>query len=144
MPLHGPTLRRPAPRRYTRTAPLSDGTHTFYVKAIDAAGNESAIISRQFVTDTTPPQTTITGGPAAGSSTADRDSDLHLLLQRGELDLPVPLRHKGVRRLLRARRKPHSVPRADSRPAHIRGQGHGQGQERRRDARHPLVHGSLS
>ena len=57
---------------YTRTAPLTDGTHAFYVKGIDPAGNESAIITRQFVTDTKPPQTTITGGPAAGSSTADR------------------------------------------------------------------------
>jgi Glycosyl hydrolase catalytic core len=57
---------------YTRGAPLPDGTHSFYIKAIDPVGNESAIISRQFVVDTTPPQTTITGGPAANGSTADR------------------------------------------------------------------------
>src|SRR3954454_1679533 len=56
---------------YTRGAPLPDGTHAFYIKAIDPVGNESAIISRQFVVDTTPPQTTITGGPAANGSTAD-------------------------------------------------------------------------
>ena len=60
------------PSPYTRTAPLSDGTHAFFVKAIDAAGNESATVARQFVVDTTPPQTTITSGPAANSTTADR------------------------------------------------------------------------
>ena len=129
---------------YTRTAPLADGTHAFYVKGIDPVGNESAIISRQFVTDTTPPQTTITGGPAAGSSTADRTPTFTFSSSEANSTFLCRYRHKGVRRLLGARRKPHSVPRAHPRPAHIRGQGHGQGQERRRDARHPLVHGSLS
>jgi hypothetical protein len=57
---------------FTRTTPLTNGTHAFFVKAIDAAGNESTVISRQFVVDTVPPNTTITGGPAAGSSTSDR------------------------------------------------------------------------
>jgi hypothetical protein len=57
---------------YTRTARLSDGTHTFSIKGVDAVGNESTVVSRQFVVDTTPPNTTITGGPAAGGSTADR------------------------------------------------------------------------
>ena len=57
---------------YTRPTPLSDGTHALFVKAIDAVGNESATVSRQFVVDTTPPQTTITSGPAANSTTADR------------------------------------------------------------------------
>ena len=32
-------------------APLSHGPHTFYVKAIDAPGNESAIVSRSFTVD---------------------------------------------------------------------------------------------
>jgi putative glycosyl hydrolase len=35
--------------------PLSDGPHTFYVKAIDAPGNESAVVSRSFTVDTNPP-----------------------------------------------------------------------------------------
>jgi hypothetical protein len=56
----------------TRTTPFQDGTHSFYVKAIDPVGNVGPIISRQFVVDTVPPQTTITGGPAAGGTTADR------------------------------------------------------------------------
>jgi hypothetical protein len=54
---------------YTRGSPLADGSHSFSVKAIDAAGNESAIVSRSFTVDTVPPQTTITSGPSG--STAD-------------------------------------------------------------------------
>jgi hypothetical protein len=37
---------------------ISDGSHTFYVKAIDAAGNESAVVSRSFTVDTKPPTIT--------------------------------------------------------------------------------------
>jgi hypothetical protein len=33
---------------FTRGSPLASGPHTFSVKAIDAAGNESAIVSRSF------------------------------------------------------------------------------------------------
>jgi hypothetical protein len=58
------------PTTYTRTTPLTNGAHTFYARGVDAAGNESAIKSRSFTVDTTPPQTTITGGPSG--STADR------------------------------------------------------------------------
>ncbi len=36
-------------------APLSQGAHTFYVKAIDAPGNESAVVSRSFTVDTRAP-----------------------------------------------------------------------------------------
>jgi hypothetical protein len=51
----------------------SDGAHTFYVKAIDAVGNESAVASRSFTVDTKPPTVTapaqsITLGTQAGSS----------------------------------------------------------------------------
>ena len=35
--------------------PVSDGPHTFYVKAIDAPGNESAFVSRSFTVDTQAP-----------------------------------------------------------------------------------------
>ena len=35
--------------------PLSNGPHTFYVKAIDAPGNESAVASSTFTVDTKPP-----------------------------------------------------------------------------------------
>ncbi len=36
-------------------APLSQGPHTFYVKAIDAPGNESAVVSRSFTVDARAP-----------------------------------------------------------------------------------------
>ena len=39
----------------TPASPLSNGTHTFFVKAIDAAGNESTVRSRAFTVDTVPP-----------------------------------------------------------------------------------------
>jgi hypothetical protein len=41
----------PCPSPFTRGSPLSDGTHTFFVKAIDAPGNESAVVSRSFTID---------------------------------------------------------------------------------------------
>src|SRR6266480_1379712 len=49
---------------------LSDGSHTFRVKAVDAAGNESGAITRAWTVDTTPPLVSLTT-PADGSSTAD-------------------------------------------------------------------------
>lgn len=51
------------------TAPLSDGPHTFSVRAIDSAGNvDPTPAMRAFTVDTTPPNTTITSGPT-GSTT---------------------------------------------------------------------------
>jgi hypothetical protein len=50
---------------------LSDGTHTFSVKAIDAPGNESQIRSRSFTVDTTAPVVAISAGPANGSISSD-------------------------------------------------------------------------
>jgi hypothetical protein len=41
---------------------LADGSHTFYVKAMDAAGNESTVVSRSFTVDTKAPATpSVTG-----------------------------------------------------------------------------------
>lgn len=57
------------------TAPLANGLHSFAVQAIDASGNvDPSPATRGFTVnvgpppDTTPPETTITGGPAEGST----------------------------------------------------------------------------
>jgi hypothetical protein len=51
---------------YTRSLP--DGAHTFSVKAIDAPGNESQVVSRTFTVDTVAPQTTIDSGPSESTT----------------------------------------------------------------------------
>jgi hypothetical protein len=45
----------PCASPFTRSSPLSNGTHAFFVKAIDAPGNESAAVSRSFTVDTNAP-----------------------------------------------------------------------------------------
>ena len=48
------------------TGPLADGGHVFYVAATNSVAETGSPATRSFVVDATPPQTTITAGPAEG------------------------------------------------------------------------------
>jgi hypothetical protein len=51
---------------------LPEGTYTFWVRARDAFGRvDPTPATRKFTIDTTEPETTITGGPATGSTSTD-------------------------------------------------------------------------
>jgi hypothetical protein len=53
------------------TSSLSDGSHTFSVRAVDKAGNmDASPASRSFTVDATAPNTTITSGPTGTTSDA--------------------------------------------------------------------------
>jgi hypothetical protein len=58
-----------SPKTYTG---LSNGSHSFAVRATDAAGNTGAAATRSWTVDTIPPDTAVSLGPAAvsGSSSA--------------------------------------------------------------------------
>jgi hypothetical protein len=50
---------------------LSQGTHAFHVRAIDAAGNVSVSASRSFTVDTVAPRVRISAGPAPGATASN-------------------------------------------------------------------------
>ncbi len=74
----------PCSPRYT-VPPLSDGGHTFFVRAIDAPGNVSQVKSRQFTVDTVPPSISISSGPSNGSATSDQSASFSFTASDGSL-----------------------------------------------------------
>jgi hypothetical protein len=59
-----------SPKTVPNEGVLAEGTHTFSVKATDGADNTDATpATYTWTVDTTPPETTITDGPAEGSTT---------------------------------------------------------------------------
>ncbi len=55
---------------------LTDGDHTFTVRAVDTEGFAAAPASRSWAVDSTPPTVTLTGRPAAGSLTSSGSAAL--------------------------------------------------------------------
>jgi hypothetical protein len=49
------------------TTPLADGTYTFRARATDAAGNLSALVTREFTVDTVAPTVEIVDGPTGST-----------------------------------------------------------------------------
>jgi large repetitive protein len=60
-----------SPQDYT----VSDGSHSFSVRALDSLGNTGATATRNWTVDTTGPTTDITQGPEDGSTT--NQTDIH-------------------------------------------------------------------
>jgi hypothetical protein len=58
------------PSRFRPRSPLADGGHRLTLRAVDAAGNASAAVSRSFEVDTVAPKVTISSGPTNGSSSS--------------------------------------------------------------------------
>ena len=62
---------------------LADGSHSFQVRAIDPAGNiDPAPAGRNWIVDTTPPETTISEGPADPTNSTPFALDRALVTDR--------------------------------------------------------------
>ena len=119
-----------SPRSY---ASLADGSHTFQVRATDAAGHTDATpASHTWTVDTAAPNTSFDDVPADPSN--DDAPSLRVLGERGRLDLRVPPRRRRLGRLL----EPGDDRPARRRQPHLPGARHRRRREHGRDAR--LLH----
>src|SRR5205807_1254967 len=133
-----------SPKAYSS---LSDGSHTFDVRALDAYGNTPSATSRTWHVDATaPPAPTITPGPPAASPSHWPPGRLRRLRPRRHGDL----RGAPRRRQLDDRLEPEGIQRPQRDLAHLRRARsrrlrqhelrHLAHVERRRDAAHGLDH----
>ena len=100
-------------------ASLTDGPHTFEVRAIDPAGNtDPSPATRSFTVDTTPPDTTIDSGPAGPTN----DPTPTFSFSSGDAGSSFECKVDGdtLRRLQLAGDRCL----ADRRPSHLRGPSH--------------------
>jgi hypothetical protein len=56
----------------------TNGIYTFNVRGVDLSGNNGNTVSRSWTVDTTPPTTSISGGPPAGSRTTSTSASFGL------------------------------------------------------------------
>jgi len=75
---------------------LSEGSHTFSVKATDGADNTDATpATYTWTVDTTPPETTITAGPAEGSTITQPDTSITFSSNEAESNFSCQLDGDG-------------------------------------------------
>jgi Glycosyl hydrolase catalytic core len=79
----------------TPDSPLEDGPHSFSVKAIDAPGNVSQVVSRPFVVDTQAPTVEVSSGPEAGSTSSDRNPSFSFASSESDVSLACQLDGAG-------------------------------------------------
>ncbi len=106
---------------------LSDGAHTFFVRAIDAPGNESQIVWRSFTVDTVAPAVAISSGPVEGTRSSDPSPSFGFASNDSDADFSCQLDGGGFQRLRLAVQR----LRPRGRPAHRPGQGNGSGPKHR-------------
>ena len=121
-----------SPKSYTG---LADGSHTFQVKATDAAGNTGAAASYTWTVDTVAPTATITASPANPSNNAGPSFSFS---SEAGATLPVRARRRRVRGL----HQPEELQRPRGRQPYLPGEGdrrrrqHRRGGELHLDGRH--------
>ena len=115
------------PKSYTG---LADGSHTFQVRATDAAGNtDPTPASYTWTIDTAAPDTTITAQP--GGPTQLDGADFTFSSSERVVDVRVPARRRRLVRLL----QPEELHRAQRRLAHLRGPRDRRRRQHRRSSR---------